>query len=105
MSRRRPYDRDRDPDDWGERAEWRALVESDFDGIPREALIASIRSLAGRLLEDMRFGAPDPAAPKWPDAPMTAAEIQEHRKWEAQNALDAIRTHHGQTPILPATSD
>jgi hypothetical protein len=49
--RRKPYDRGHDPDDWGEREEWTALLDADFEGIPREALIATIHDLARRLLD------------------------------------------------------
>lgn len=74
VSRRKPYDRDHEPDDWGERAEWRALVDADFEGLPREALIASIRHLAGRLLEGVDLDAPDPKA----EASETMLRIREH---------------------------
>jgi hypothetical protein len=51
MTRRhKPYDRAADEDPF-ERTEWAALVEADFEGLPREALVASIKHLAGRLLE------------------------------------------------------
>jgi hypothetical protein len=50
--RRKPYDRGRDPDDWGERAEWSAIIENDFEGWERSQLIDLIHSLARRLLDN-----------------------------------------------------
>lgn len=57
MTRRRPYDREGDElgadlDLAGERDEWAALVAADtLNQMPVEALIASIKHLAHRLLE------------------------------------------------------
>lgn len=51
MRRRKPYDRTADPDDWGERAAWRAITENDYADWSRDQLIELVHSLAKRLLD------------------------------------------------------
>ena len=47
-----------------EREEWAALVEADLDGLPREALVASVHALAQRLLDlTEAFGLDDDQGP------------------------------------------